>query len=229
MQWSEFEATFSVSRVGRYKNRLQGNEAHAMVAYRHNLLVSEALTPFLCSVEVALRNAMNVQLARHYGRADWWEVWRGNPNFADALRYVDKAKASLRRRMEQATADKVVAELTFGFWSTLFNTEYQAALWQTLRKAFPHCPKATRQRATISPVVNRLRDLRNRAFHHEPILWVTPDVKSIHDEGVVLLQWIHGSLEPWLAAFNRLPSIWQAWQAAEAERQQPQPPNAEAT
>lgn len=92
--------------------------------------------------------------------------------------------------MEPRTPDKVIAELTFGFWSTLFNTAYQAALWQPLRKAFPHCPKVARQRATTSPVGNRLRDLRNRAFHYEPILWVTPDDKVIHDEGAVLLKWI---------------------------------------
>lgn len=35
------------------------------------------------------------------------------------------------------TADKVVAELTFGFWTALFNKQYAKDFWKPLMYAFP--------------------------------------------------------------------------------------------
>lgn len=217
MEWSDFEGAFSAPRVGRYKRKCRGNEQHAIEAYRHNVLVSEALTPFFCTVEVALRNAVHRQLARHYARHDWWEAWSGNTRFRAQLRDVEKAHRKLEYREEQRTPDKVVAELTFGFWVTLFNAEFQTELWGALRRAFPHCPKPRRQRSTISSVVNKVRTLRNRAFHHEPVLWLPEDTGETHKEGLELLSWMHGSLQPWLSSIDRVPVVWEEWKAHEMQ------------
>lgn len=224
MRWTDFESAFSAARVGRYKARCRGSEAHAIAAYRHNLLLSEALTPFLCTVEIALRNAVHGQLARHYGRPDWWEAWQGDRRFKHQLNEIGTARNKLQRRKEAQVPDKIVAELTFGFWSTLFNAEFQAELWQPLRRAFPHCPKTRRQRGTISSVVNKLRMLRNRAFHHEPVLWIQGDAGLIHRDGLELLAWMHGSLGPWFGRIDRVPHVWAGWKALEAEMLKPARP-----
>lgn len=217
MEWWELESLFSSARLERYKSTCKGNERLARAAYCHNLLLSEALTPLLCTFEIALRNAVHQQLSRHYRRADWWKSWQGNPRYARQLAYVERAHQKLKLRREPQTPDKVVAELTFGFWSTLFNAEYHTDLWPPLRKAFPNCPKARRKRASVSAVVNRVRILRNRTFHHEPILWSLTSPDAVQREGRELLCWIHEGLDAWVAVFNRAPQVWRRWKAIELE------------
>ena len=216
MHWNDFESAFSSARVGRYKSKFAGNERHAMSAYQHNLLIAEALTPFFSTVEIALRNAMHKQLTVCFRQPDWWAAWNGDRAYKGQVDRIQVASAKLRRRREPTIPDKVVAELTFGFWATLLNVEFQNTLWAPLRKAFPHCPKVERQRKTISSLVNTLRDVRNRAFHHEPLLWLTPDVNAVYADGLKLLSWIHGPVESWLTGLCRVRGVWAEWKQEEA-------------
>lgn len=96
MDWQQFEQAFSSPRVGRYLAHCRGDQGMAMEAYRHNLLIAGALTPFLAVVEVCLRNAINRQLVDHYGRLDWWEDWRDVPLFQKQSSQVMAAKAKLQ-------------------------------------------------------------------------------------------------------------------------------------
>lgn len=200
-----------MARVGRYKASCNGDEAAAMAAYLYNILLSEALTPVLAVVEIALRNAVHRELTRHYSRDDWWNEWRTSPRFRSQVADISVVSARLGARRQPRSPDKIVAELTFGFWATLFNAEFQDELWSVLRKAFPHCPKAKRKRATISSVVNRMRTLRNRVFHHEPIIWQRYDAESIHQEGLELLRWLHGDINSWVERMDRVPEVWDRW------------------
>ncbi|WP_116139666.1 hypothetical protein [Trinickia diaoshuihuensis] len=216
MNWNDFETVFSQARVGRYKSRYHGNEVQAMTAYLHNLRISESLTPFFSTVEIALRNSMHKQLGAYFGRIDWWETWAGNRAYRGQVDRIQAAYSKLLRRREPTTPDKVVAELTFGFWATLFNVEFQHTLWSPLRKAFPNCPKLQRQRKTVAALVNTLRDMRNRAFHHEPVLWLSPDVGTVYEDGLKLVSWIHGPVEAWLVNLTRVHTTWSDWKFAEA-------------
>ncbi len=216
MDWRNFEQAFSSPRVGRYLAHCRGDRIRAMEAYRHNLLIAGALTPFLAVVEVCLRNAVNRQLVEHYGRLDWWEAWIGVPLFERQFAQIQAAKAKLHFRKERGTPDKVIAELTFGFWVTLFNAEFQSLLWKPLRKAFRHLPKVERQRHNVSPILNRLRALRNRVFHHEPVLWLSPtDLGQIYQDGVAMLAWIDDTVPRWCNGHCRLQAAWSAWIAAD--------------
>lgn len=184
----------------------------AMEAYRHNLIVAGALTPFLGVVEVSLRNAVNRQLIDHYGRPDWWALWDGDPLFMRQAAQVSAAKAKLRSRREPDTPDKIVAELTFGFWVILFNAEFQAQLWKPLRRAFRNLPKSQRQRHNVSPLLNRLRILRNRAFHHEPVLWLSPvGLPRLYNDGLTMLAWIDEALPQWCRSHCQFQSVWSMW------------------
>lgn len=212
VEWRTFEQAFSAARVGRYLTYCHNDRALAMEAYRHNLIVAGAVTPFLGVVEVSLRNAVSRQLAEHYGRADWWAAWDGDPLFQRHLAQLCRAKAKLRSRWEPDTPDKIVAELTLGFWVILFNAEFQSRLWKSLRRAFRHLPKAERQRHHVSPLLNRLRLLRNRAFHHEPILWLTPvGLPQIYKEGLTLLAWIDEALPKWCLSHCQVQAAWGVW------------------
>ena len=94
--------------------------------------------------------------------------------------------------------DKIVAELTFGFWVTLLNSEYELTLWKGLRLAFPYMPKKDRKRRNVSSPCNALRKLRNRVFHHEAICWDLDYIMDIHSRLVMVLGWMNADMPAWL-------------------------------
>lgn len=96
---------------------------------------------------------------------------------------------------------------TFGFWSALFNAKLQGYLWKDLRLIFPHCPKAVRKRHEVSLVLNQMRVLRNRVFHHEPLLWLRPTLTEQHGLGRQAVEWIDPQLAIWLDELDTVPSL----------------------
>jgi hypothetical protein len=213
MNWNDLEKHFSTPRLKRYRTARGGDETRAAVDYTNNVLLAEAMFPMLNVVEIALRNAIHIRLSRLYGRPDWWEAWVNDPQFNWQNKEVSNAKAKLTRRHEQQTPDKVLAELNFGFWSSLFNSQFQQVLWKDLRLVFARCPKQQRKRHNISAALNQIRDLRNRIFHHEPLLWLTPPLLDQHAVGVTVINWVDPQLGQWLNTHDRLPAIWAGWLA----------------
>lgn len=211
MNWNDLEKHFSAARLGRYRAARGGDEVKAAADYASNVLLSEAMLPMLNVLEIALRNGIHARLSKLYDRSDWWEAWIGNPAFGWQNKEVDVAKAKLTRRHEPLNADKVLAELTFGFWTSLFNVQFQSILWKDLRLVFARCPKPLRQRHNISAALNRIRDLRNRVFHHEPLLWLMPPLIEQHAVGLTVINWIDPVLGQWLDEHDRLPNTWTGW------------------
>ncbi|RMS17986.1 hypothetical protein ALP71_00312, partial [Pseudomonas coronafaciens pv. garcae] len=61
---------------------------------------------------------------------------------------------------------------------------------------------------TISSALNLIRNLRNRVFHHEQLLWLTPSLLDLHMKGTEVIGWLDPQLVPWLAQYDRLPATW---------------------
>ena len=114
------------------------------------------------------------------------------------------------------TAGRLIAELNFGFWTYLFDADYgyrspnDHRLWpRLLGQVFPHLPAAIpRQRDVIQKKLTRIRELRNRAFHHEPI-WKYPDLQQRYNEAVDLINWISPAVAKTVAAMDRFWHVYQ--------------------
>lgn len=215
MNWNELEKHFSAARLGRYRAARGGDEIGAAGDYAYNLKLAEAMMPVLNILEISLRNGIHERLTARHKRQDWWKEWSDEPVFRWQNKEIANAIAKLSRRHEPQTADKVIAELTFGFWSSLFNTQLQDILWKDLRLVFARCPKPLRQRHNVSAALNQIRDLRNRIFHHEPLLWLKPPLPEHHAVGVKVINWIDPELAKWLAEIDRLNSVWEIGQWTE--------------
>ena len=80
---------------------------------------------------------------------------------------VDQTIQHLHNRSKQPTAGRVVAELPFRFWVALFANPYDTTIWRTdLHRIFT--PRV-KDRRGLHDTLDRLRTLRNRIAHHEPI------------------------------------------------------------
>lgn len=204
------ERHFSQPRLARYCAKRQGSTELATADYRANLLMAESLVPLLQVLEVALRNGVCARLRSRYKRADWWEAWNHDSRFARQLDEVASVRQKLTQRGECITPDKIIAELTFGFWCSLFNARLQTELWKDLRLVFAKCPKDLRRRHAISTLLNQIRNLRNRVFHHEPLLWLTPPLLEQHAAGTRAIGWIDPELVDWLTCLDRAHAVWRA-------------------
>ena len=132
------------------------------------------------------------------GRIDWYSVFPSNSALKSLTSEITVAIRHISQRGEMESPDKIIVELTFGFWVTLLNSEYELTLWKDLRLAFPHMPKKDRKRKNVSSSCNALRKLRNRVFHHESICWNLDYITDIHNRLVMVLGWINADMPSWL-------------------------------
>lgn len=191
----------------RYFALYPHDEQRAITHYRCNIQLSEAMYVSLSVLEVTLRNALCRELREMTGRDDWYAVFPNTPGLFNLNRYITQAAKQISGRHEQTTPSKIVAELTLGFWVSLFNSEYERILWKDLRRAFPFMPKTMRQRKNVSAPLNRFRAFRNRVFHNESICWNVRRVSDIHTEIVEVLGWMNRDVPGWLAQSDRFQSV----------------------
>lgn len=99
-----------------------------------------------------------------------------------------------RLKRQHPTSGQIVAELTFGFWTTILSQPYHQTLWAPRKSAlvkavFPHFPKTPNNRHFIHQRYNDLRMIRNRVMHHEPI-WYRHDLYQEWEGMIEAIGWI---------------------------------------
>lgn len=199
----------SEQRLSPYLRQAEGDLADALGHYTWNLQLSESLYPVLQLTEVVFRNALHQALSVEFDTPTWFHGLWLHPREQKA---VDKALGELRKRRADPTADRTVAELHFGFWCSLCDKRYehQQTLWPKLFRHAPlsQMPRRHRHRQGLSRAVNRLRQLRNRVFHHEPI-WHWRDLPQRHQDALALLAWLNPSVATLASSLDRFPAVHQ--------------------
>lgn len=222
-------ARLHVTRFGTYTAAAGGDQAKAIELYRWNLELAGALFETLTLTEVILRNALDEQLriwnSRQRDRTTglaYPAEWTDNP--ATPLRSLTSGacakahQAAVRARAGRPAGhprkhapidhDDVIAQLTFGVFvkllptSTTTDSTFRARqiLWtQALVHAFPYLGARDPDGYTTGSRADRLRSLRNRVAHAEPLLSVDPRHR-LRDVGRLLASidptsagWVTGS------------------------------------
>ncbi len=169
------KASLSEPRFATYLSKAGGNETLAFNLYLYNARLAKSFLFPLSVAEVTLRNAVDNILLKVYG-ATWHQddYFRDNVLTPESLGALDKAI----ERARSNERGKVIAELTFDFWSNLFRNEY-AHLWRTKANiAFPGLSRGE-GRHEIQLLAREINRFRNRIAHHEPILDMNvPDLYS---------------------------------------------------
>ena len=171
---SEIERTLSADRLRPYRISVGGDTELAILLYEQNTLLAESLYGVLQGLEVLLRNAIHDQLTADYGQVEWWDAVKLEPEQGAMLR---KARDILTKEGKALVAGRIVAELSFGFWTGLTGPKYDVLWRDHLVKIFPRRPL---QRSEVQTRLNSIRKLRNRIAHHEPILFSGRLQKYVH-------------------------------------------------
>lgn len=156
------EGALSIERFARYLDAAS-SKSDALQYYAWNTALSSAFHGPLQCLEVGLRNCIHDRMSAAHG-ASWFQnasILRGKD-----LAFANDARDRVQQTGKPVTPGRIVAELSFGFWVGLFANIYDATIWRTdLYRLFSPRPK----RHELHDDLDRLRTLRNRIAHHEPI------------------------------------------------------------
>lgn len=200
-----FERTITPARLQPYLQASGFQSQRAVHLYIWNAMMGQSFHFPLQTFEVALRNSVGAVLLDRFGEK-WWRESVAR-SFLDE-RSVDElaiAHRRLRKKGIKPNGDEITASLSFGFWAAMLAPRYKPAIWSSrLIQAFPHIPANIDQKA-IYDRVNRTLDLRNRIFHHEPLLGL--NLSASYSELMQLLKWLCPETQAWVRKLCSVPQI----------------------
>lgn len=199
------ERIISKERLEPYLKFNKNDLFKAIDHYKSNILISESFYPLLAVLEIGLRNSVDYQLTKRFNDTEWYD----NKEFVKiATRFqidrISQARTNIYSEKKEITPGRIISELSFGFWTSLFDTRFEMTLWKNLRLAFPNCPKSLRKRKTMSSKFNGIRKLRNRIFHHEAITWNLNVLYSYKDDIIQGIEWLNSDLLEWIVELNHV-------------------------
>lgn len=222
-------AALSHERLGPYLRHANNDPLQALMLYHRNLALSESLYPALQLVEVALRNRFEMYLLNTYGKA-WYAATafhallepRDLKTILNTQRDLTASNATLLRKNPAATprpitSGRMIAELNFGFWTGLLGNHYSGRFWgRAAATLFPNEPIISAGKTlndlqkAVNPMLRDVRHLRNRVFHHEPILH-DGRLWDNHAATWRLLEWMSPEALDWArrVGLDRFPATYQ--------------------
>lgn len=159
-------------RLGHYKD---------FEEYKQNIYQSEEYYILLSIFEISLRNSIDNYFKKTISK-DWLESEKLHQ---DTKQRIIESKKKIYQRKEKVSHDKVIAELPFGFWTSLFRKSYSNLFRiKDIKHIFPNIPKRNQKlitRQVLDKELNKIRKFRNRVFHYEKIINKT-EYENIKDD-----------------------------------------------
>jgi hypothetical protein len=168
---ADLRAAISDARFETYFTAAGDNGVLAVELYEWNARIAAALMMPAHLAEVTTRNAVSAALSAVYG-AQW--PWDEGFRYSLPSSGKYKPRGDLEKtRTLQPTTGKVIVELKFVFWESIFTARHDADIWDGhIKSVFPNADPAASTaelRFKIRGELETIRRLRNRLAHHEPI------------------------------------------------------------
>jgi hypothetical protein len=184
-----------------------------VVHYFYNLELAEALYPSLQAFEIAFRNSIHLALSQYFQTPFWFDTpgLYPPPKPPKRLPWQDEALQAARKKLTEEgkphDPDRIVAEMHFGYWHSLLNRPFQNKIWspnswQNLREVFPLAPRRPFDRQIAWDRIDRIRIIRNRVMHYEPI-WHRARLTDDHSAILEALRWISPDMHDTIAMCDR--------------------------
>lgn len=198
--------TLSSTRWRTYQRAASFDDDLALKLYLWNAALGQSFHFPLQVAEVSLRNVINNALAEDFGVEWCFEancLSKLHPKQRQAI--TKAADRHLKKYGEAAETSNIVASVTFGFWTALLRREYDRKIWDRhSATAFPYLG-AKQGMADIRATAAEVQDLRNRIFHHEPLL----GHNLLADYGAIirLVGWMCQRTKNWTKKRTSVPAV----------------------
>lgn len=201
----------SEKRLSTYLVATDGVLETAFELYAWNIRLAGAILNATAMVEVVVRNSIDHTLTAWNDSRNRCEDWFDMPILdRRAKEDVAKVRARIERRGSAPDHDKIIAELSFGFWRFLTSRRYLASIWvPALHNAFPYGDSDLRKRQQeTARLLGNMNFLRNRAAHLEPVFRrnLTKDIA----EARCLMSWVNSEALLWFDDTLKIDNILSA-------------------
>jgi hypothetical protein len=213
--WELFITHFSEPRISTYLEAAHGDRNLAKSLYRWNEEIGLAFWESFIALEVSLRNALSRALQARLTRLGADGAWTDDPlqelgrspsflgkQHLQPYAEIVRARQRISNSGHQLSRDRIVAELSFGFWQQIVSKKH-TVLWPDLAREFPHIPK--RDVRPLRSHLSTLREIRNRIGHHHQVL--THDIGGKYQTLLDALKLIDPDLATYVADESRVPPL----------------------
>lgn len=197
-KYENIKNTLSISRMATYE-KYSDSHKKALDLYLWNLQISSALLECLAVCEVVVRNSVAKIIEQRYG-----EDWINNARF---IRTMKQSRQRDLIKVRQSTVDKTIAELPFVFWQSFFTVRFDQELWQNdLAVALPNASDCNgKLREVVFTDLDRLRKLRNRIAHHEPIF--NRSIKTDYEVIIKIIRYCCEDTANWVESWRKIDDL----------------------
>jgi hypothetical protein len=193
----QFECTLSAERLLSFKQSDNDTIEILIERYKNNIRVAQSFYPELLTLEITLRNTIDTMLKTLIS-----ETWLEdeikqqkillNHEYFKLLEVYNNIKNECLNN--NFTTGKIIANLTFGFWTNLCSKKYNATIWTkkgAFKGVFINYPKNLQQQIhTLSLRLRAIRNLRNRIFHYEPVFKNPKNTIKMYNEIIEILSYL---------------------------------------
>ncbi len=218
IHFTDLEKYISKVRLNNFLTHCKNDENKALLLYKANIRLSKSFYPLLSILEISLRNSINQAMIHHFGDSNW--ILNQRVGFMRMIgdngrmeKLVNKAETSLNIAGKIATNDRIVSELSFGFWTKFYNQRVYRRLTNSPINAFPNIPSTYQSRNNtilISNELNAIREFRNKVYHNETICFDSTGfslvrIREIYEKIYNVFSWFNPLFHKWLIDIDEVP------------------------
>lgn len=204
--WKEILEALSPDRLEPYLNSAKQDRYLALALYRWNQEISGELFKVISVFETTLRVSLAGVLEARYG-----QEWFRSESFARSLGPTGQkygARGDLEAVRRKAKVQKeFVSRLSFAFWEELLTSKHVGRLWDSApgKNLLSVYESSGFSRTQLLAAINRVRRIRNRIAHHEPIY--TADLQSVFGDLTRMIGATSSELNDWLVAKRKISRV----------------------
>lgn len=174
-EWNPIEGGIAEGKMRHYLNAAHQDKKVAAQMFHLDGAVAASFLEPIRLVELVLREAIHQNMTQVYGSR-----WMHQEELIDA-RSLEKVTHSANRLGKNPSGDKIVSDLSLGFWAGLFQKggpasfdpsqriRHSETLWTPVLSNLFKDERP--ERKYIAALTLKISYLRNRMAHHEPILF----------------------------------------------------------
>ena len=186
--YQNIEDIFTQSRLSVYKK--DGvDDVTCLARYLFNIEICKSLYPALHIFEIALRNSIDKTLSGYAKTQNWYDVLTIDN---ESKNKIEETKRKIKKHGKSVTHDRIISELTLGFWTSFLTTRYSQYAFQSviIKKCFKNIPIQNKNIKSLQKIFEKMRLLRNRVSHYERLIhW--KDLKDQHLQLLECIKWLN--------------------------------------
>ena len=186
--YQSIEDIFTQSRLSVYKK--DGvDDITCLARYLFNIELCKSLYPALHVFEITLRNSIDRTLSNYAKTQNWYDVL---PIDTESKNKIEEAERKIKKHGKSITHDRIISELTLGFWTSFLTTRYSQYAFQSviIKKCLKNVPLENKNIKSLQKIFEKMRLLRNRVSHYERLIhW--KDLKDQHLQLLECIQWLN--------------------------------------